>query len=230
MAVRTVTAFTTRHAICYKFSVRRGVPAPWDAPFGSITERWETIANEYRINERIRVPEVRLIDDQGTQLGVMPTRQALALATDRGLDLVEVAPNSVPPVCRILDYGKFKYIQSTKEKEVRRTHKPSAVREVRFRPRIGQHDFDAKERLARKLLGEGAKVKVSVMFRGREMDHPELAVALLKRVAEGLKEDAKLEQAPNLEGRMMSILLAPAKVAAKPQYTSSDVPDIEKVS
>lgn len=163
-----------------------------------------------------------MVDDEGAQLGVMPTRQALLLAQERGLDLVEVAPTSAPPVCRILDYGKFKYIQTTKEREARRAHKPSDIREVRIRPKIGQHDFMFKEKLTRKLLGEGDRVKLSVVFRGREMDHPELALKLLRRMTEGLKEDGKMEQAPNLEGRFMSILLAPVKPAAsKPQPQST---------
>ncbi len=147
----------------------------------------------------------------------MPTSQALSLARERDLDLVEVAPNAAPPVCRLLDYGKFRYLQSTKEREMRKTQKGNMLREVRFRPRIGRHDIEAKERLIHKLLEEGNKVKVSVMFRGREIDHPELAVNLLKQVHDVLKETAKLEQTPNLEGRFMSIVLAPAKaVAARP--------------
>ena len=173
------------------------------------------IAKDFRINERIRVPEVRLIDDEGNQLGVLSTREALALARERDLDLVEVAPTSVPPVCRLLDYGKFRYLQTTKEREMRKTHKTNLLREVRFRPRIGKHDIESKERLVHKLLGEGSKVKVSVMFRGREIEHPEIAIKLLRGVTETLKEESKLEQAPNLEGRFMSIVLAPAKAAAK---------------
>ena len=181
------------------------------------------IAKEYRINDRIRVPEVRVVDDQEQQLGVMQLRDALALAVERDLDLVEVAPNSVPPVCRLLDYGKFRYLQTTKEREMRKTQKSNALREVRFRPRIGRHDIEAKERLVHKLLGQGAKVKVSVMFRGREIDHPELAVNLLKQVTEVLADEAKLEQAPALEGRMMSIVLAPAKaVPVKPIAATTD--------
>ncbi len=157
-----------------------------------------------------------MVAEDGTQLGVMPTRDALALAREQELDLVEVAPNSVPPVCRLLDYGKFRYLQSTKEREMRKGQKAHGMREVRFRPKIGQHDIDFKARLVKRLLGEGNKVKVSVMFRGREIAHPEIAVALLRRVHDGLKEESKLEQAPNLEGRFMSIILTPAKAAAKP--------------
>ncbi len=147
-------------------------------------------------------------------MGVMTTPQALSLAREHDLDLVEVAPNSDPPVCRLLDYGKFRYLQSTKEREMRKTQKTNSLREVRFRPKIGIHDIQAKERLVHRLLGEGNKVKVSVMFRGREIDHPELAVNLLKQVNDVLKEEAKLEQPPKLEGRFMSIILAPAKAAA----------------
>ena len=170
------------------------------------------IAKEYRVNERIRVPEVRVVDEDGGQLGVMSARDALELAREHDLDLVEVAPNSVPPVCRLLDYGKFRYLQSTKEREMRKTQKTNTLREVRFRPKIGVHDIQSKERLVHRLLAAGNKVKVSVMFRGREIDHPELAVKLLKQVNDVLQEEAKLEQPPKLEGRFMSIILAPAKV------------------
>ncbi len=144
----------------------------------------------------------------------MTISNALALAREHDLDLVEVAPNSTPPVCRLLDYGKFRYLQSTKEREMRKSHKNVGLREVRFRPRIGRHDIEAKERLVAKLLEEGNKVKVSVMHRGRELDHPELAVGLLRQVHEAVKDNAKLEQTPKLEGRFMSIILAPGRVAA----------------
>lgn len=156
-----------------------------------------------------------MIDDEGQQLGVLATRDALALARERDLDLVEVAPTSVPPVCRLLDYGKFRYLQTTKARELRRTNKASVMREVRFRPRIGQHDIESKERLVHKLLGEGSKVKVSVMFRGREIEHPEIAINLLRKVVEYLKGESKLEQAPKLEGRFMSVVLAPDKSGQK---------------
>ncbi|MCH8974873.1 MAG: translation initiation factor IF-3, partial [Chloroflexi bacterium] len=174
------------------------------------------MAREYRVNDRIRIAEVRLVAEDGTQLGVMPTRDALALAREQDLDLVEVAPNSVPPVCRLLDYGKFRYLQSTKEREMRKGQKSHGMREVRFRPKIGQHDIDFKARLVKRLLGEGNKVKVSVMFRGREIAHPEIAVNLLRQVHDGLKDESKLEQAPNLEGRFMSIILTPVAAASKP--------------
>ena len=125
------------------------------------------------------------------------------------MDLVEVAPSADPPVCRLLDYGKFRYVQTKKERDARKMQKSTELREVRFRPAIGQHDLDSKTRIIQKLLGSGAKVKVSVVFRGRSITHPELGVGLLRRVAEGLQEEAKLERAPAMEGRMLSIILAP---------------------
>ena len=191
-------------------------------------KRGLSIAKEYRVNERIRVPDVRVVDEDGGQLGVMTTTQALNLARENNLDLVEVAPNSEPPVCRLLDYGKFRYLQSTKEREMRKTQKTTTLREVRFRPKIGIHDIRAKERLVHRLLNEGSKVKVSVMFRGREIDHPELAVNLLKQVNDELKGEAKLEQAPKLEGRFMSIILAPMKVAVAVKGTHSTDEELEE--
>ena len=139
----------------------------------------------------------------------MTVQDALTLAQERGLDLVEVAPGADPPVCRLLDYGRFRYVQTKREREARKGQKSTALREVRFRPAIGQHDLDAKYRTIQKLLDTGAKVKVSVLFRGRAITHPELGVNLLRRVAEGLQEEAKLERAPTMEGRMMSIILTP---------------------
>ena len=167
------------------------------------------IPRDYRINQRIRVPEVLVIDDQGEQLGTMPTNQAIQLAQERGLDLVEVAPAAQPPVCRLLDYGKFRYIQTKKEREGRKTQKVNLLREVRFRPRIGEHDMQAKRRVVKKLLDEGSKVKLTVMFRGREITHQDLGVELLRRTAEAFKDEAKLEKAPTMEGRRLSIVISP---------------------
>lgn len=155
------------------------------------------------------MPNVRVITEDNEQLGVMSVQDALALAQERGLDLVEVAPGADPPVCRLLDYGRFRYVQTKKEREARKSQKSTALREVRFRPAIGQHDLDSKYRTVQKLLGTGAKVKVSVLFRGRSITHPELGVNLLRKVAEGLQDEAKLERAPTMEGRMMSIILTP---------------------
>jgi translation initiation factor IF-3 len=139
----------------------------------------------------------------------MSLQDAMVLAKEREVDLVEVAPAADPPVCRLLDYGRFKYVQTKKEREAKKAQKAMGLREVRFRPAIGQHDLDSKYRIIQKLLASGAKVKVAVQFRGRAITHPELGVALLRRVAEGLREEAKLEKAPSMEGRMLSIILAP---------------------
>lgn len=140
----------------------------------------------------------------------MPLPEALRMAQERELDLVEVAAASVPPVCRLQDYGKFRFDQAKKERESRRGQKGAELREVRMRPGIGEHDMDFKARKMKKFLGEGQKVKISVLFRGRQITHPELAMTLLRRVAESLQEEAKLEKAPSLEGRMMTMILAPS--------------------
>jgi translation initiation factor IF-3 len=179
----------------------------------------EDIIKKLRVNQFIKAPQVRLVGEKGEQLGIMPLAQAQETARKQGLDLVEVAPNATPPVCRILDYGKFKYEQEKKEQEARRhQRKASLLREIRLRPKIGDHDFDAKSRTARKLLSEGAKVKVSVMFRGREITHPELGWQLLQRMIETLKDIAVLDRQAVVEGRRMDIMLAPIPAGkAKPK-------------
>ena len=155
-------------------------------------------------------------------MGVLPTRQALEVADERGYDLVEVAPGADPPVCRLMDYGKFKYEATRKEREARKARRARAnneLREVRMKTRIGEHDRLAKTRLVKRLLGQGAKVKVSIMFRGRENEHPEIGMAILKLVAEALVDDAALESPPRFESRrMLSMVLAPvANPAAREQ-------------
>ncbi|MFC1909612.1 translation initiation factor IF-3, partial [Chloroflexota bacterium] len=139
------------------------------------------IVKQLRINERITAKEVRLVGDKGEQLGIMLLEQAREVARKQFLDLVEVAPTAEPPVCRLLDYGKFKYEQAKKEHEAKKGQKVSLLREVRLRPKIGNHDFEAKARTAKKLLTSGDKVKVTIMFRGREITHPELGRKLLHR-------------------------------------------------
>ena len=160
-----------------------------------------------------------IIDDEGHKLGVTPIQQALEMARDAGLDLVEVAPNANPPVCRVLDYGKFKYEQAKKEREAHKHQKQATLREVRFKPKIGTHDVDFKTRVVKKLLEGGDKVKVSVMFRGREITHPEIGRELLLRISGNLKEHAIVERQPSMEGRFMNMYLAPMpqKVAPKPR-------------
>ncbi len=149
----------------------------------------------------------------------MPTLQARELAKKANLDLVEVAPTSVPPVCRLLDFGKFKYEQQKKEQQARKAQKVTLLREIRLRPKIGVHDFDAKAKIAKKLLAEGDKVKVTLMFRGREITHPELGWKILQRMAEALKDVATLERQPVMDGRRMDIVMAPAATKPKPKTT-----------
>jgi translation initiation factor IF-3 len=157
---------------------------------------------------------VRLIDEEGQQLGIVPTFQALNIARERGLDLVEVAPNAVPPVCRIMDWGKERYEQSRKERESRRNSKAITIKEVRLKPKTDDHDLDTKTRKAREFLQEGDKVKLTVLFRGRENLHPEVGRALLDRMLDQLGPNAVIESPPRLEGRNMSAMLAPKKQAA----------------
>lgn len=169
----------------------------------------DCIAREYRSNQRIRATTVRVIDEDDAQLGIMSRDDALQLAQQKELDLVEVAPAADPPVCRILDYGRFRYVQSKKESEAKKAQKSVALREVRLRPGIGAHDQEAKLKKVHKLLDTGAKVKMSVVFRGRSITHPEIGVSLLKKMAESLQNEAKLEKAPTMEGRSLSIVLMP---------------------
>ena len=161
----------------------------------------------------ITAKEVRLVGEKGEQLGIMPLIQAQEIARKHNLDLVEVAPTAVPSVCRLLDYGKFRYEQAKKDQEIRKSQKVSLLREIRLRPKIGNHDFEAKARKAQKLLADGAKVKVTVMFRGREITHPELGWKLLQRMSETLGEVASLERKPAMEGKRLDIILVPTAAA-----------------
>jgi translation initiation factor IF-3 len=170
-----------------------------------------------RINERIRVPEVRLIGDDGAQIGVIKTDEALRIARDRDLDLVEVAPEARPPVCRVLDYSKYKYEQEQKQKQARKHQQQITVREIKFRPKIAQHDYDTKKGHVIRFLNHRDKVKITIMFRGREMAHPERGTALLERLAEELQELAVVEQRPLQDGRNMTMMLAPSKAAGAPE-------------
>ena len=164
-----------------------------------------------RINDRIRVPEERLIDDEGNQVGVMKTADALAFAQERELDLVEVAPEARPPVCRVLDYSKYKYEQAQKQKQARKHQQQITVREIKFRPKIAQHDYDTKKQHVERFLRHKDKVKVTIMFRGREVTHPERGTAILDRLAEELAELGVVEQHPTQEGRNMTMMMAPSK-------------------
>jgi len=188
------------------------------------------IEREVRLNERIRAREVRLIDENGAQLGVMPTQQALQIARDRNYDLIEVAPNAQPPVCRIMDYGKHKYEQAKRERETRRKSKTSEVRLLRMKPQIGQHDLDIKIRKLRQLLDHGDKVRISLRFRGREMSRPELGRQLLDRIAGSLEDVAQVEGTVRREGRMMNMMLSPKPGARKPKETKDKEKKSDKVT
>jgi len=165
-----------------------------------------------RTNERIRVPEVRLIGDDGNQVGVIKTDEALRYAQERDLDLVEVAPEARPPVVRVLDYSKYKYEQEQKQKQARKHQQNIVVREIKFRPKIAQHDYDTKKGHVTRFLRHKDKVKVTIMFRGREVTHPERGEMLLSRLAEELTELAVVEQRPLQDGRNMTMLLAPSRL------------------
>jgi translation initiation factor IF-3 len=164
-----------------------------------------------RINERIRVPEVRLIDDEGQQVGILKTPDALKYAQERDLDLVEVAPEARPPVCRVLDYSKYKYELAQKQKAARKHQQQITIREIKFRPKIAQNDYDTKKGHVTRFLKHKDKVKITIMFRGREVTHPERGVMLLERLAEELAELAIVEQRPIQDGRNMTMMLGPSK-------------------
>jgi translation initiation factor IF-3 len=164
-----------------------------------------------RINDRIRVPEVRLIDDEGNQVGVVKTADALVFAQERELDLVEVAPEARPPVVRVLDYSKYKYEQAQKQKQARKHQQQITVREIKFRPKIAEHDYDTKKAHVERFLRHKDKVKITIMFRGREVTHPERGTAILDRLAGELAGLAVVEQHPTQEGRNMTMLMAPSK-------------------
>ena len=157
------------------------------------------------------MPEVRLIDDQGNQVGVLKTPDALVFAQERELDLVEIAPEARPPVCRVLDYSKYKYEQAQKLKQARKHQQQITIREIKFRPKIAQHDYDTKKHHVERFLRQKDKVKVTIMFRGREVTHPERGTAILDRLAEELAELAIVEQRPLQEGKNMTMMMAPSK-------------------
>ncbi len=168
---------------------------------------------------------MRLVGEKGEQLGVMPLSQALETARSHDLDLVEVATTAVPPVCRLLDYSKYRYEQAKKERELRRSQRASLLREIRLRPKIDNHDFESKTRTAKKLLGGGDKVKVTVIFRGREITHPEIGWRLLQRMVESLKEVASLDQQPTMAGRGVTVVFSPSaaqKVKVKESQNAKD--------
>ena len=166
-----------------------------------------------RINENIRASQVRLIDEDGAQLGIKPTREAMQYAYDKGLDLVEVASQADPPVARVMDYGKYRYEQEQKAKLARKHQTQINIKEIKLRPKIGIHDYNTKKGHVERFLNQRAKVKVTIMFRGRETSHPERGRDLLMRLAEDVKEIGQIESQPLLDGRNMVMVLGPTKSA-----------------
>jgi translation initiation factor IF-3 len=169
------------------------------------------------MNDRIRAREVRLVDPDGNQLGIKVLPEALQIAREMDLDLVEVAPLANPPVCRIMDYGKFKFDEAQRQKESRRKGSSTGIKEMKYRPKIGSGDFDTKTRQVQRFLSEGHKVKITIMFRGREVFHPELGKRILDKIAEQMDESAKVESEARLDGRNMVMVLAPDKRARQSQ-------------
>ena len=186
----------------------------------------------YRVNRRIRVPQVRVIGADGAQLGVLDTSEALRIAEEGGLDLVEVSPKAMPPVCKIMDYGKFKYEDSKKRKDAKKHQSTVTYKEIKFRPKTDAHDLDFKVKHIRRFLSEGNKARLVVIFRGREIVHPETGQAMLKKVVELTQDIAMVEQPPMMEGRRMLMIISPrggvisrpGSPVSAPQPTSSAAP------
>ena len=181
------------------------------ACFVATAEETAISERRVRVNDQIRISPIRLIDDEGGQLGIVSLEDARERAEQKGLDLVEVAPDSRPPVVKLMDYGKFKYEEQRRARESKKRQHKIHVKEVKFRPGIEEHDYEFKTRHARRFLEEGNKVKLTMQFRGRQVTHPELGREVLDRVTEDLKDLAKIESRPNMEGRTMSMILAPLK-------------------
>ncbi|KAA2256362.1 translation initiation factor IF-3 [Solihabitans fulvus] len=189
----------------------------------SPSNRGAPVSSEPRINDRIRVPEVRLVGPNGEQVGIVRIEDALRLAQEADLDLVEVAPQARPPVCKLMDYGKFKYESAQKARESRRNQQLTVIKEQKLRPKIDPHDYETKKGHVARFLSHGNKVKVTIMFRGREQSRPELGYRLLQRLAEDVAELGFVESNPKQDGRNMIMVLAPHKTTkTRPQKTASD--------
>jgi translation initiation factor IF-3 len=192
-------------------------PPPIPATAGTARRGGSNIDDQQRrLNADIKVPRVRLVDADGTQVGVVPLAQALRRARELDLDLVEVAPQADPPVCRIMDWGKAKYEQEQKQKEARKRQSQISVKEIKMRPKISDNDYRTKSGHVRRFLNDGAKVRASIMFRGREMTHTELGLRLLDRLADDMSELATVEASPKVDGRNMVMVLAPIKQKQRP--------------
>ena len=183
------------------------------------------MSTEPRINDRIRVPEVRLVGPEGEQVGIVPIAKALELAAEADLDLVEVAPMARPPVCKLMDYGKFKYESAQKAREARRNQTLTVIKEMKLRPKIDSHDYETKKGHVARFLRQGDKVKVTIMFRGREQSRPELGFRLLKKLADDVVEYGFVEYSPKQDGRNMIMVMAPHKNAKAVRSTKQTTPE-----
>jgi translation initiation factor IF-3 len=187
---------------------------------------------KHKINEEISAPEVRVLDSAGAPLGILPRREALRISTERELDLVEIAPQANPPVCKIIDYGKFVYEQQKREKQQKKTQTQTTLKEVRFKAGTDTHDFDFKTRHAREFLEDGHKVKATVMFKGREILHKELGEVLLQRFIDALADVSKVDQPMRMEGRFLGVMLAPEskKAPKKKESLKTDAAEAESTT
>lgn len=195
--------------------------------FSSLKEE-EAIA-ELRVNGYIRAPEVRVVAPDGSQIGIKKIREALWLADQLGLDLVEVAPDAKPPVCRLMDYGKYKYEMSVKAREARKKQTRTVIKEVKFKPKIGEHDYLIKQRKTIEFLSDGDKVKVTIWFRGREAQRPELGLRILDRLAEEVADYGQVEQTPSQEGRNMTMVLGPVRRRDRPKPQENKEEDTKPI-
>lgn len=194
------------------------------------TTRGGPISVELRINDRIRVPEVRLVGPEGEQVGIVSVNEALRLAQDADLDLVEVAPDARPPVCKLMDYGKFKYESAQKARESRRNQTMTVIKEMKLRPKIDPHDYETKKGHVERFLKAGDKVKVTIMFRGREQSRPELGLRLLQRLAQDIEEYGFVEFAPKQDGRNMIMVVAPHRTVKTPPRPRAAEPNPESAT
>jgi translation initiation factor IF-3 len=191
------------------------------------TKQQPSTGPRVRINERIRVPQVRVIDQDGNQVGVMPTSEAIALAEERNLDLVEIVPNANPPVVKIIDFGKYKYEIKKQDKEVKKKQQASQLKEIRLHPRTDDHDLDFKLVHAKEFLEDKCKVRIKIVFRGREMAHTNQGYELAKKIQEALVEYAEVQEEPKMEGRQLTFLLTPSSKRKK-KDSSQSVEVVEK--
>jgi translation initiation factor IF-3 len=189
---------------------------PWGTVVNQDSRRRPIAEQTFRVNGQIRARSIRVVDDEGGQVGILDLPKAIEMARERGLDLVEVSPNATPPVCRIMDFGKFKYEQKKKSQEARKKQVVTTIKEIKVRPQTDKHDLEVKVRAVRRFLEEGDKVKFNVFFRGREYAHPELGEKVLRSILEAVKEQAKLEVPPQMDGRRMIMVIAP-ELTAKPK-------------